>query len=86
MEKKYTVGTIQKGINVLNLFKAHSKLSFTDIQKALNYNKSTLFRILYTLGENQYLLKDKNGRYELGLNIFINPKGRIPRTCPWMNE
>jgi len=71
MEKKYTVGTIQKGINVLNLFKAHSKLSFTDIQKALNYNKSTLFRILYTLGENQYLLKDKNGRYELGLNIFI---------------
>lgn len=70
-EAKYTVGTIQKGINVLNLFKTHSKLSFTDIQKILNYNKSTLFRILYTLKKNQYLLKDKNGRYELGLNIFI---------------
>jgi len=71
MEKKYTVSTIQKGINILNLFKTHSKLSFTDIQKVLNYNKSTLFRILYTLEKNQYLLKDKNGRYELGLNIFI---------------
>ena len=70
-EAKYTVGTIQKGINVLNLFKIHSKLSFTDIQKVLNYNKSTLFRILYTLEKNQYLSKDKNGRYELGLNIFI---------------
>jgi len=49
IESKYTVGTIQKGINILNLFKTHSKLSFTDIQKTLKYNKSTLFRILYTL-------------------------------------
>jgi len=71
METKYTVDTIQKGINVLNLFKNHSKLSFTDIQKTLKYNKSTLFRILYTLEKNQYLSKDKHGRYELGLNIFI---------------
>lgn len=71
MESKYIVGTIQKGINLLNLFKRRSKLSFTDIQKALNYNKSTLFRILYTLEKNNYLSKDKNGRYELGLNIFI---------------
>jgi len=71
IESKYTVGTIQKGINILNLFKTHSKLSFTDIQKTLKYNKSTLFRILYTLEKNSYLLKDKNGRYEVGLNIFI---------------
>jgi len=71
MQEKYRVSTIQKAINVLNLFKKHSKLSFTDIQRTLNYNKSTLFRILYTLEKNQYLSKDKNGRYELGLNIFI---------------
>jgi len=70
-ETKYMVCTIQKGINVLNLFKDHSKLSFTDIKKLLKYNKSTLFRILYTLENNQYLSKDKHGRYELGLNIFI---------------
>ena len=70
-EEKYTVGTIQKGINVLNLFKTHSKLSFSDIKKILKYNKSTLFRILYSLEKNNYLSKDKNGRYELGLDIFI---------------
>ena len=22
----------------------------------------------------------------IGVCIFINPKGRIPRACPWMNE
>jgi len=71
MQEKYNVFTIQKGINILNLFKKYNKLSFTDIQKDLKYNKSTLFRILYTLEKNRYLSKDKNGRYELGLNIFI---------------
>jgi len=71
MQEKYNVFTIQKGINILNLFKKYNKLSFTDIQKDLKYNKSTLFRILYTLEKNKYLSKDKNGRYELGLNIFI---------------
>lgn len=71
MQEKYNVFTIQKGINILNLFKKYNKLSFTDIQKDLKYNKSTLFRILYTLEKNQYLSKDKNGRYELGLSIFI---------------
>jgi len=68
---KYKVSTIQKGIDILNLFKVNQKLSFTDIQKKLSYNKSTLFRILYTLEQNKYLARDKHGRYELGLDIYI---------------
>ena len=71
MIDKYKVSTVQKAILVLNLFKNHQKLSFTDIQRKLNYNKSTLFRLLYTLEYNKYLSKDKHGRYELGLNIHI---------------
>ena len=71
MIDKYKVSTIQKGIDILNLFKINQKLSFTDIQKKLSYNKSTLFRILYTLEQNKYLSRDKHGRYELGLDIFI---------------
>lgn len=71
MIDKYTVFTMQKGINILNLFKINQRLSFTDIQIQLNYNKSTLFRLLYTLEHNKYLFRDKHGRYELGLNIYI---------------
>ncbi|GAH42105.1 unnamed protein product [marine sediment metagenome] len=37
MQEKYNVFTIQKGINILNLFKKYNKLSFTDIQKDLKY-------------------------------------------------
>ena len=71
MLDKYKVSTIQKGIDVLNLFKVNQKLSFTDIQKELSYNKSTLFRILSTLEQHKYLARDKHRRYELGLDIYI---------------
>ena|SRR5690554_4188282 len=71
MEKKYQSTTIQKALDILNLFKKNGKLSFTEIKDKLGYNKSTLFRVLYTLEHNKYLSKDKHGRYELGINIFI---------------
>lgn len=71
MKKEYHSSTIQRAIDVLNIFKEHEKLSFTEIRQLLGFNKSTLFRVLSTLCDNKYLRKDEGGRYELGLNIFI---------------
>ncbi|MGM0603371.1 MAG: IclR family transcriptional regulator [Bacillota bacterium] len=71
MDTKYQSKTIQKGLDVLNLFKTHNKLSYSEIRAKLNFSKATLYRVLYTLENNNYLSKDKNGRYELGMNIFI---------------
>ena len=41
------------------------------MQRLLDFNKSTLFRVLSTLAENKYLAKDSLGHYELGISIFI---------------
>ncbi|MDI3548731.1 MAG: IclR family transcriptional regulator, regulon repressor [Halanaerobiales bacterium] len=71
VNEMYLVSTIQKAINILNLFKEKDKYSFSEMQEVTGYNKSTLFRILYTLEYNDYLTRDKQGRYELGINIFI---------------
>jgi DNA-binding IclR family transcriptional regulator len=68
---QYLSTTIQKGLDVLNLFKDQPPLSFAEIKERLGLNKSTLFRLLYTLERNDYLSRDENGRYSLGLNIFI---------------
>jgi DNA-binding IclR family transcriptional regulator len=68
---KYNASTIQRAIDVLNLFREHQRLSFTEILDVLKYNKSTLFRVLYTLEQNKYLARDKHGRYELGMSMFI---------------
>ena len=41
-------------------------------------------KISYTTGMKRGFLVWLNG---MGMGIpFINPKGRIPRACPWMNE
>lgn len=71
MDERYHVLTVQKAIDVLNLFKNHQKLAFVEIQEILKLSKATLFRILYTLEYNKYLARDKHGRYELGINMYI---------------
>lgn len=68
---KYNASTIQRAIDVLNLFKERQKLSFTEIQELIRFNKSTLFRVLFTLEQNEYLSRDKHGQYELGIGIYI---------------
>ena len=71
MKQNYLSSTIQRALNILNLFKEHPTLSFTEIQRLLGYNKTTLFRVLATLQHNRYVSKDQSGGYQLGLNIFI---------------
>ncbi len=71
MESKYHSSTIQKALDILDLFNHHSNLTFTEIQKFLGYNKSTLFRLIYTLVANDYLRKNEMGQYELGLSVFL---------------
>jgi IclR family KDG regulon transcriptional repressor len=71
MKEAYQSSTIQRALDILNLFKDHKSLSLTEIQKVLGFNKTTLYRVLSTLHDNKYLKKDGNGKYELGLNVFI---------------
>jgi DNA-binding IclR family transcriptional regulator len=71
MQKKNQSSTIQRALDVLNLFKEHRKLSFAQMQRLLDFNKSTLFRVLSTLSANKYLVKDPLGHYELGISVFI---------------
>lgn len=71
MKEEYHSSTIRRALDVLSLFKDHSSLSLTEIQKTLGFNKTTLYRVVSTLHDNKYLRKDGRGKYELGLNVFI---------------
>jgi DNA-binding IclR family transcriptional regulator len=71
MKEKYRSSTIQRALDILNLFKNHPQLSLYEVQTLLGGNKATLYRVLSTLLDNKYLKKDGRGKYELGINIFI---------------
>lgn len=70
-QSNYNLSTIQRAVDVLNLFKKNETLSFSEIQEQLKFNKSTLFRVLHTLEQNKYLSRDEHGRYELGITVYI---------------
>src|SRR5512136_2632502 len=71
MKEAYRSSTIQRALDILNLFKDHPGLSLNEIQKLLGGNKTTLYRVVATLLDNKYLKKNGRGKYGLGINIFI---------------
>jgi len=63
--------TIQKALDILMLFRQKPEWTFAELQAELEFNKSTLSRILAVLRNNQFLRKNQNSSYELGLNLFL---------------
>jgi len=92
VKEDYHSSTIQRALDILNLFKDQPSLSFSDMRKILGFNKATLYRVISTLHDNKYLRKDERGRYELGLNVFIlgnrilKESPLINASTPFMNE
>jgi DNA-binding IclR family transcriptional regulator len=70
MKDNYILKTLSNAIDVLGLFESESTLSIKEIQEETHLNRTTLFRILYTLRHQGVLeLDPKTGRYQLGMKI-----------------
>lgn len=66
-DKKYRIEMLDKALRVLDFLYENEQASFIEIQKYLNYPKSTLHRILYTLEENNYVERHPvTEEYKLG--------------------
>ena len=66
------VPAVDKCFAMLKLF-AHSKkpLGVSDISKALNFNKSTVFNIVHTLDDLGVLEKVAEGKFKFGTRLYI---------------
>jgi DNA-binding IclR family transcriptional regulator len=66
------VPAVDKCFAMLKLF-AHSKkpLGISDISKALNFNKSTVFNIVHTLDDLGVLEKVAEGKFQFGTRLYI---------------
>lgn len=70
-QKSKTIGSVQRAIDILNLFEPQSpELGTTDIARAMNLAKSTVAGLIYTLERNGYLEQNPaNRKYRLGYKI-----------------
>ncbi len=67
-----TVRSIEKALNILRLFTyRENELSHTEISRRMGWTTSTTSRLLNTLVESGFLMKDpEHGRYRLGSAIL----------------
>jgi IclR family pca regulon transcriptional regulator len=71
-ETKYTLETLLRGLNILSLYTRETPaLTLTEITKATKLNKTTVYRILTTLENSGYLIRDPDTkRYRPGLKVL----------------
>lgn len=73
MSEKKIIQSVQRAIDILTLFYTLDKteLSLSEISSALNLNKSTIFHLISTLEQNNFIEKTSRSRkYRLGLALF----------------
>jgi DNA-binding IclR family transcriptional regulator len=66
---KYFLGTLNKALSLLDLYKEHEELGITEIGQLLSLGKSNVFRIVITLEHWGYLEKTGGLKYRLGTTI-----------------
>jgi DNA-binding IclR family transcriptional regulator len=76
----YYIEVLGKTLDLLDVFgrSERSQLSLQDLATATKLNKNTVFRILYTLSEHGYVLKEKHS-YQLGPKIGDLRNARLHR-------
>ncbi|WP_234122701.1 IclR family transcriptional regulator [Clostridium hydrogenum] len=62
--------TVVKSMDILKLFRENSKLNLNEIVELSGIPKTSVYRMLGSLEEMEFLKKDDNGKYELGF-IFM---------------
>ena len=75
------VPAIDKCFSVLDLLaKSKGPLGISDISKALNYNRSTVFNIVYTLMDLGILEKRDQNRFQFGIKLHVLSRAAIRRS------
>ncbi|OTG85449.1 IclR family transcriptional regulator [Acinetobacter sp. ANC 4558] len=70
-EERYLVPGLVRGLAVLNLFdRVHQEMTISEIAEKLEINRSSAFRLIYTLESCGYLRKMSQKTYALDSNVM----------------
>ncbi|MCA1063687.1 IclR family transcriptional regulator [Rossellomorea sp. AcN35-11] len=58
---QYEVSTLKKGLHILDVLTTKGEMTLTDVMDHFQWNKTTTFRLLYTLEKMDYIQKGTNG-------------------------
>jgi DNA-binding IclR family transcriptional regulator len=67
---RYRIDAVDRGLSVLDAIAANPGVTAAHLAAALHANRSLIFRILYTLGERGFVVKDSRNLYWLGPQLL----------------
>jgi DNA-binding IclR family transcriptional regulator len=85
-EDRYTINSIEKALDVLEILSQHKSLNLIELATILNKPKSSLFRIISTLEKREYITRNEDdGKYCVGFKPLELTKnlleGNTLRNC-----
>jgi len=69
-EKKYVLSSLNNALKVLDLLSIKDNLGVAEISKILDIDKTTVFKIMYTLHAKDFVFKTTEKKYKLGVKFF----------------
>lgn len=69
-EEKKTVRAVERALDILLVFTSGSEWSLTELAAKCGLHKSTVHRLLATLEEKGFVVRDATDKYRLGLRIL----------------
>lgn len=70
------VGTLKKGLDILWLIIERGGMNVQEIMGELPYNRSTMYRLISTLEQNDFIYKTENNEYVVSSRLVETIKGR----------
>lgn len=67
---RYPIAVLTKALDLLDLLDAEEGLTLTELSGRAGINKATALRILANLADRDYVERDGNGRYRLGVRLI----------------
>ncbi|MFR3758594.1 helix-turn-helix domain-containing protein, partial [Hungatella sp.] len=62
----YILSSVNNALKILDLLSVRDNIGATEIGRLLELDKSTVFKLLYTLEQRDYVLKTESAKYCLG--------------------
>lgn len=67
---KYLLSSVNNTLSLLDVLASNGALSLADLSRITGFDKTSLFRMTYTLEKNGFITKDDDARYSLGLKLL----------------
>ncbi|NYB75846.1 IclR family transcriptional regulator [Sedimentibacter hydroxybenzoicus DSM 7310] len=68
-DDKYLMSSVNNTLEILDLLSLHDELGVSEISKATNFGKASVFRMLYTLEKKGFVHKTSDSKYKLGIKF-----------------